>query len=90
MELQKLLNQVLLLLKDNVDSDYSNQSVYELQKILSMQIKAIEDNSIIDSQELILIFLPTSTLQETAMTNEWSSEYLVLAEKFDNLIKHYS
>jgi hypothetical protein len=43
------------------------------------------DFSVLD--ELILLFLPTSDLQELSISNGWSEEYLELSKQFDSLIQ---
>ena len=36
--------------------------------------------------ELILLFSPTSDLQELSISNGWGKQYLKIAEKFDKII----
>ncbi|MFL5740470.1 MAG: hypothetical protein ACJ75B_09665 [Flavisolibacter sp.] len=53
----------------------------ELEK--NVQKLGVSDTSSLE--ELKTFFLPTATLQEHAISNGWSDEYLELAAKFDNL-----
>jgi hypothetical protein len=36
-------------------------------------------------KKIMIEFLPTSTYQELAMSNDWSEEYLKIAKKFDSI-----
>ena len=54
----------------------------ELERHIMMLHK--EDFSIIN--ELILLFSPTSDLQELSISNGWGKQYLEIAEKFDKII----
>ena len=57
--------------------------VVELERhIVSLNSK---DFSII--KELILLFAPTSDLQELSVSNGWGNQFLEIAEKFDEIIK---
>ena len=40
--------------------------------------------------EINLLFLPTSVLQEHSLQNGWSAEYLAISIKFDRLYKRLS
>ncbi len=44
-----------------------------------------EDFSVIDN--LILLFAPTSDLQEIFISSGWSNQFLDIAERFDDVIK---
>ena len=50
-------------------------------------ILKLRNNEFSKIDELYLLFLPTSDLQEISISSGWGKEFLVIAEKFDNAIK---
>jgi hypothetical protein len=60
--------------------------VAEIRSQLDHSIQALEGSSEVCVKELEFLFAPTGPLQETAMSNDWSEEYLSLASQFDALI----
>jgi hypothetical protein len=69
------------------DAVWSSTSVAEIVAILDRGIAALQGGTELNRDELKLLFAPTGALQETAMDNGWSDEYLVLSAEFDRLIK---
>ncbi len=65
---------------------YSSTGTAEIVLILDPAISCIRHGAELDREELKLLFAPTGALQETAMDNGWSDEYLLLSEDFDGLI----
>lgn len=43
------------------------------------------DEEVLDT--LNLLFAPTSTFQELSIANDWSDEYLTMAEEFDKIFE---
>lgn len=82
-DLAEALERTCALLETSSDSDWSNESVAEIHAKLSGILVAVRAGGSYDRDELILQFLPTSSVQETAMANGWSDEYLALAEVVD-------
>jgi hypothetical protein len=60
--------------------------VSEIVTILDRSILALNESSPVEMNELRFLFLPTGPLQETSMSNDWAKEFLVLAERFDDII----
>jgi hypothetical protein len=61
-------------------------SISEIVNVLDRGIKSLESKGELNREELKLMFAPTGDLQETAMANGWSIEYLLLSAQFDSLI----
>ena len=85
--LQEVFRLILTHLEESVNSDWSAVSVSEMKQILIESIDLLNDGKGIDVQLLKTAFAPTSFLQEIAMANNWSNEYIELAETFDSLIE---
>jgi hypothetical protein len=60
--------------------------VSEIVAILDRGIESLERGTELNRDELRLLFAPTGDLQDTAMHNGWSRDYLLLAAEFDGLI----
>ncbi len=63
--------------------DSKEEVINELERHIMLLHK--EDFSKIN--ELILLFAPTSDLQELSISNGWGKQFLVIAEKFDKIIR---
>jgi len=82
-ELAEALERTCELLEGSEDSLYSAEGASEIRKKLLAILADVRAGSQYDRDELVLQFLPTSFIQETAMANDWSQEYLALAEVVD-------
>ena len=85
-ELRTILERTRELLGSSSDSDWSCMDVPDILRSVDAGLAALADDSTLDTNELVLLFLPTGPLQETAMSNGWSDEYLALSERFDAAI----
>ena len=68
---------------DMVWIHYDN--VKQLRDELDATVHNLKFGDTCSLEELKMLFLPTATLQEHAICNGWSDEYLTLSAKFDNL-----
>ena len=85
--LLQVLEKTLTYLKGSKnDSNWSVMSVTEIITVIEKEIDNIKNSKPVDTNELKLQFLPTSYLQETAMANDWSDEYLQISDEFDEAI----
>ena len=84
----KLLERVCERLKYSKESDWSPLTPDQVRSNIESQMDLISKGVMIDKQKLIMEFLPTSTLQEISMQNDWGDEFLKLATKFDSLIEN--
>jgi len=85
--LLQVLEKTLTYLKGSKnDSNWSAMSVTEIITVIENEIDNIKNSKPVDTNELKLQFLPTSYLQETAMANDWSDEYLKISDEFDEAI----
>jgi hypothetical protein len=87
MSLLDVLERCRELSRASQDAIWSSTGVSEIVAILDRGIEALQRGSESDRDELKLLFAPTGALQETAMDNGWSLEYLWLSAEFDRLIK---
>jgi hypothetical protein len=85
-ELISVLEQIVVKLSKSEEAVYSSLTPNEVIKNIQDQIDKIKINKEFDKSLLKVEFAPTSTIQEIAMANDWSEEYLKLADKFDQLI----
>ena len=88
-ELKHVLEKVISHLSESDESDWSPLTPTEVINKLQNQIDMINNNHSINKDLLRLEFAPTSTIQEIAMANGWSDEFLELSAKFDKLISWF-
>jgi hypothetical protein len=86
MSLSAVLTRCRELSQTSQDAVWSSTSVAEILAILDRGLEALRSGAVLNRDELKLLFAPTGALQETAMSNGWSDEYLLLAAEFDRLI----
>ena len=96
-QLIKEVIQILLKVKDNIkDNSDCIWTYYETSQLMHNEIDKyvleLEKDSTIFLDEICMHFSPTAAYQEHSMANDWSNEYLKLAERFDKVyeaIKNY-
>ncbi len=69
------------------DAIYSYMTCDEIVTVLNRGIDSLGNGTELNHEELKLLFAPTGALQDTAMENGWSGEYLRLSSQFDTLIE---
>jgi hypothetical protein len=69
------------------ESDWSGFSPKEISLELLTAVAAIDEKKKLDVATLQMHFAPTGPIQETAMSNEWTNDYMRLSSEFDDLIK---
>jgi hypothetical protein len=69
------------------DAIWSSTGVAAIVAMLERGIQALECGTALNRDALKQLFAPTGALQETSMDNRWSSEYLLLAARFDCLVE---
>ena len=84
--LLKVLRRCRDLVASSEDSDWSCMDARCILERLKHYIDQLETASSVDLDELTFLFVVTGPLQETSMSNGWAMEYLVLAERFDEII----
>jgi hypothetical protein len=92
---KKELKKILLIVKEIVAQIDVNTDVLwtefenanELVGVLNKKAKQLKQGDLSKLEEIKFFFLPTSVLQEVAVSNGWESLYLSLASKFD---RHYT
>lgn len=57
---------------------------------INNHIHRLKNDDFSKVEDLILLFLPTSSLQEISISSGWRKKFLVIAEKFDDAIKDLS
>ena len=90
MNLIGILKRNLELTRASQESDWSCMTAAEIAATLEHEINSLQSGSFVDRHELKMLFAPTGPLQETAMANNWSNEYLKLSGMFDELIEKKS
>ena len=74
---------------DKEDSIWSDMENVKVLSIIRNSIKSLKASRKAKVAKLDYLFLPTGPLQEISMANGWSDEYLVLAERFDDVSGKY-
>ena len=82
------ITKTIELLENSEDSDWSNLSVVEIKEILRGELCKVENNQEFDKLELAVLFVVTGNIQETAMRNDWHTEYLKIADVIDKYTEH--
>ena len=85
-KLKNVLERTSILLSKSEQSDWSPLTPEEVVQNLNAQISNIDKGVKVDTNSIAVEFAPTSTIQEISMSNNWSDEYLKLANEIDNLI----
>ncbi len=65
---------------------FEGLSPAEIGMDLGIAVEQLQNGERIDKEYLKALFAPTAPIQECAMANDWSDEYLELSTKFDQLI----
>jgi len=89
------LRQILLIVKEIISQIDANtdvlwteyESAKELVTDLNKKVEQLKNGDLNKLEEIKFFFLPTSSLQEVAISNGWTSLYQSLASKFD---RHYA
>lgn len=84
--LKQILSRTIQLLAKSQPSDWTPFSPEEVTEDLLKAVRAIDEDSPVDKNTLKMHFTPTGPLQEIAMSNDWTNEYLQLADHFDKKI----
>jgi hypothetical protein len=87
-ELKHILEEAIVHLEKSEASDWTPIDPNEVVRDLREAITALNNGRKMDKRKLEMHFLPTSSIQEIAMSNGWSDEYLVIAGQFDIQIKN--
>jgi hypothetical protein len=86
LELIEIIKKVREKITDDSDivwTYYDNAK--QLRDELDANVQKLKLGDTSSLEELEILFLPTATLQEHAISNGWSDDYLKLAAEFDNL-----
>lgn len=82
-ELLVVLKDCLQLLETSEDSDWSEMGVKEISEKLANAIVKLEQDKLPSKRSLKYLFLAAAPLQEIAMANGWSDQYIGLSSRFD-------
>lgn len=82
-ELISAIETTIKLLKHSEDSIWSNLTVLEVKEILERELFKIKNGEDFDKIELAVLFTVASNVQEIAMHNGWSKEYMEIAKVID-------
>ncbi|CAD5292438.1 conserved hypothetical protein [Alteromonas sp. 38] len=88
-KLVSILEDIEAFLNDSEDSIWSDMENVKVLSIIRNSITSLKASSKAKVARLDYLFLPTGPLQEISMANGWSDEYLVLAERFDDVSGKY-
>ena len=85
-EAVELLRIAQIKITDNSDFAWvSFDTPAELRNHINSLIGRLEQYEFKAIEDAYILFLPTATLQEHAISNGWSDEYMKLASKFDQI-----
>jgi CRISPR/Cas system Type II protein with McrA/HNH and RuvC-like nuclease domain len=77
------IKKTIKLLENSEDSVWSSLTAVEIKEILQSELRKIENNQGFNKLELAVLFAVTSNVQETAVWNDWHTEYLEVADVID-------
>lgn len=83
----ELLITVKMLLLEHDNMSFDGLSPPEIGMDLGVVIEQLQNGEQIDKAYLIALFAPTAPIQECAMANYWTEEYLKLSSEFDKAIR---
>lgn len=82
----EMLKQIKSRTGKDADTSWSSyDDPQELRDELDDYISQLTDGNEEVLDTLNLLFAPTSTFQELSIANDWSDEYLTMAEEFDKI-----
>ncbi len=82
----EMLKQIKSRTGKDADTSWSSyDDPQELRDELDEYISQLTDGNEEVVDTLNLLFAPTSTFQELSIANNWSDEYLTMAEEFDKI-----
>jgi len=82
-QLISALDETITLLRKSQSSIWMNMPVEEIIQNLESEIAKAKDIQSIDSELLGLLFAPTGPIQEAAIANGWTEDYLKMTEIVD-------
>lgn len=83
-----ILHQVLPFITADTDMVWTRyENWQQLRDVLQQHIIQITNGNLGSLDNLKILMAPTGTLQEHAIQNGWTSQYMQLAEQFDELCK---
>lgn len=85
-KIAKLLERVKVKLQTSENDAWSGASRNELIEIIEQQLELIKESKSVDEDELRLLFMPTSDLQDTSIDNGWGNDYLKISSEMDKLL----
>ena len=88
-KLVSILEEIEAFLDGSEDSIWSGMENVKVLSIIRSSITSLKESRKAKVAKLYYLFLPTGPLQEISMANGWSDEYLVLAERFDDVSSKY-
>ena len=86
-ELIHILQENLKYVESSGDSDWSEMSSAEISNQLKKSISKIAQGKRPRKFWLNYLFSPAGPLQETAIANGWTDQYMELSSQFDKIIK---
>jgi hypothetical protein len=87
-QLIEVLSLVKRRLESSRESDWTPFTPAEVIATLDRELRSLQSTGrLIDAGGLMFLFGPTAPIQEISMANNWSEEFLVLSERFDDLAK---
>ncbi len=85
-ELIMLLQSVKLKITDDSDMAYTSKNTAgEVRNEIDDYIRKIKASNKDSIEEINILFAPTGSFHEHAITNNWNHEYLRIAAEFDRL-----
>ncbi|PAJ71781.1 hypothetical protein CJF42_24905 [Pseudoalteromonas sp. NBT06-2] len=90
-KMEKVLTHLESFLSDSEESMFGSKTPQELLVVVSANLSSVKSTGYLSSPEQMLnMFLPTASLQEIAMDNGWGSQYIELADHFEQALESCS
>lgn len=90
-KMEKVLTHLESFLSDSEESMFGSKTPEELLLVVSANLASVKSTGYLSSPEqMVNMFLPTASLQEIAMDNGWGSQYIELADHFEQALESCS
>ena len=87
MDPSEALQRTLDLVRGSSSSVWAHDDVQQIAEDLEVAILALRHGSHVDRARLRMLFAPTGSIQETAVSNGWGDEFLALSACVDGLLE---
>ena len=86
MKLKSELEKLLIYLNQSTDSVYAHDSIFKMKVFINETIKKIDNHNKIEINKIKILIVPTGSLQEISIDNNWGQEFVIIANEMEKII----